>query len=78
MNKNKLIIMTPNQKKITNLLNQIYPAWTSPTNIAKKLFPNTNRHSSWASPICLKLVKKGYLLRNNEGWYRIKIQGNNT
>lgn len=28
-------------------------------------------HSSWASPICLRLVKKGLLLRNDKGHYKL-------
>lgn len=28
-------------------------------------------HSCWASPICLRLVKKGLLLRNDKGHYKL-------
>lgn len=28
-------------------------------------------HSAWASPICLKLVEKGLLLRNQKGHYKL-------
>ena len=28
-------------------------------------------HSAWASPICLRLVKKGLLLRNEKGHYKL-------
>lgn len=28
-------------------------------------------HSRWASPICLRLVKKGLLLRNEKGHYKL-------
>jgi len=28
------------------------------------------RHSSWASPICMRLVKKGLLVRSDHGWYK--------
>jgi len=28
------------------------------------------RHSAWASPICLRMVKKGLLKRNKKGWYK--------
>ena len=28
-------------------------------------------HSCWASPICLRLVEKGLLLRNKKGRYKL-------
>lgn len=28
-------------------------------------------HSAWASPICLRLVKKGLLLRKEKGHYKL-------
>jgi hypothetical protein len=28
------------------------------------------RHSAWASPICLRMVKMGLLRRNKKGWYK--------
>ena len=28
------------------------------------------RHSSWASPVCKRLVLKGLLERSGHGWYR--------
>ena len=30
------------------------------------------RHSAWASPICLRMVRKGLLKRSDKGWYKIK------
>ncbi len=42
----------------------------SPTEIASRLNPDTERHSSWASPICLALTKAGYAERNANGHYR--------
>lgn len=29
-------------------------------------------HSCWASPICLRLVRKGVLIRNDRGHYKLK------
>lgn len=29
-------------------------------------------HSCWASPICLRLVQKGVLARNDRGHYKLK------
>jgi len=50
--------------------------FTSPTEIgiAWGLFRTDllgNYHSGWASPICLKLVELGLLIRNNKGWYKL-------
>jgi len=49
--------------------------WTSPTDIPKLIWPGTRRHSAWASPICLRMVKKGYLERNERGWYKTTALG---
>ena len=46
--------------------------WTSPTTIAYLVRNRSGVHSSWASPICLRLVKAGKLERNERGHYRIK------
>ena len=57
--------------------------WISPTEIGKEvggyvvsehwtgLGRRYLRHSAWASPICLRLVKKGWAVRNKRGWYRV-------
>ena len=49
--------------------------WASPNKIGMDVGGKTAsglwRHSSWASPTCLKLVKKGLLERNKAGQYRI-------
>ncbi len=51
--------------------------WVSPTQIGAIVGGNgyfygtiVTRGSSWASPICKRLVNKGLLQRNDKGWYR--------
>ena len=48
-----------------------FDEFMSPTEIAQKLMSSAH-HSAWASPICLRLVKKGLLERNKKGHYRYK------
>ena len=43
--------------------------WTSPTVISGAVWGGRH-HSASASPVCLRLVKKGLLKRNNRGHYR--------
>ena len=43
--------------------------WTSPTQIGQSYA--IGYHSSWASPKCKSLVKKGYLKRNEKGHYKL-------
>jgi hypothetical protein len=43
--------------------------WTSPTELGRVIW-GKGRHSSSASPTCLKLVKAGKLERNQRGHYR--------
>lgn len=45
--------------------------WTSPTDIGKSLW-GPKHHSSSASPVCLRMVEKGLLERNDRGHYRIR------
>ena len=45
--------------------------WTSPTEIGREVW-NPPRHSSAASPICLRLVAMGLLQRNRRGHYRLQ------
>lgn len=69
----KKMLMTVNERWIINHL--IGKDYTSPTEIgfahAFAFGYTQSHHSSWASPICLKLVKKGILLRNEKGYYKL-------
>ena len=44
--------------------------WTSPTELGLAIW-GKGRHSSSASPTCLRLVKAGKLERNQRGHYRL-------
>jgi len=64
--------------KMTKILNYLKEKddWASPTDIAMAIGGYTAsglmRHSSWASPTCLSLVRQGILERNDKGHYRVK------
>ena len=45
--------------------------WTSPTVIGREV-GGGNRHSAWASPICLRLVELGLVVRHDCGWYKVR------
>ena len=47
--------------------------WTSPTEIGRTVW-GKGHHSSSASPVCLRLVRKGKLVRNERGHYRLLAQ----
>jgi hypothetical protein len=63
--------LTKNEQAIMDFLKQQPRLFYPPTWIAVKMFPNTNRHSAWSSPICLRLVEKGLLERNDNGHYKL-------
>ena len=69
-------------EKVRNFLHFNHERWVSPTEIGNEVggYVLTGnpyqgyhelRHSAWASPICLRLVKYGWAVRNKKGWYRI-------
>jgi len=75
--------LTKNEQRIVDFLSNdsFCPksAWVSPTVIGEVVgglmlpgYSGGLRHSSWASPICLRLVRFGLLERNTKGHYRIK------
>lgn len=68
------------EKSIDNetfILSYLYGRdYTSPTEIGRahaEMFgiKSLNHHSSWASPICKRMVKKGLLIRNDKGHYKL-------
>jgi len=75
--------LTPNEKKVLKFLWERHEGYyeekneqfCSPTKIGEvvggKTKTGTIRHSSWASPICKKLVEKGFAVRGRGGWYRL-------
>jgi DNA-binding IclR family transcriptional regulator len=67
--------LTRNEQEVMALMRSrtiVTNDWISPTQIGNKLRPSRMSHSSWASPICKRLVNKGLLERNEKGWYRLK------
>ena len=63
--------LSMNEKSIYHYL-QKNTEFVSPSVIGRDLMPdyNLSSPSAWASPICKRLVKKGYLLRNERGHYK--------
>ncbi len=62
--------LTRVQSEVYNFLKEYYPAYVSPTFIG---YTMKGKHSAWASPHCLELVKNGYAKRSKIGWYRAII-----
>lgn len=64
--------LTGNEQAVYSYL-QNYAFWTSPTLIGMEVGDKKyTSASSWASPICKRLVEKGYAERNKKGLYRAK------
>lgn len=70
--------LTKNQKWIIDYLRG--KDYVSPSVIglahAETFGYSHTHHSSWASPICLKLAKTGILLRNEKGHYKLNDDEN--
>jgi hypothetical protein len=66
------------QASVLAYLRGHWPDFITPTQIGEcvggKTLAGAKRHSSWASPICLSLVKKGLADRSPVGSYRYKPQ----
>lgn len=57
---------------------QSHPGYHSPTELGhevgqKIMYGSRLRHSSWASPICLRLVALGLVIRNSHGHYAAQL-----
>lgn len=65
--------LSKRQQQVVDYLGEAYriDSWTSPTAIGQMVW-GEGHHSSSASPVCLRLVQKGVLERNENGHYRLK------
>jgi hypothetical protein len=70
----KLIRISPNQDLVLQFLATTKGVWFSPTFIAEGI-RGKPYHSSWASPILLKMVEMGLVDRNEKGHYKITNKG---
>ena len=65
--------LSDNEAKVMRYLGGM-DDFVSPTEIGNSAGGRTRagqlRHSSWASPVCKRLVLKGFLERSDSGWYR--------
>lgn len=68
--------MSKNEQWVLAYLGE-HPGYHSPSSIgvshgAEAGSNSFAHHSSWASPVCKRLVEKGLVERNEKGHYRIK------
>lgn len=64
--------LTESQKAALGYLQGKHPAFVSPTEVGRevgKMLGKANRHSSFGSPLCKKLVDAGLAVRNMAGHY---------
>ena len=63
--------LTDNQQAVLNYLQQYHQEWLTPTQIGIIIGNKRyNSASSWASPICKRLVTLGLAYRSGNGHYR--------
>lgn len=74
--------LTYNEQNVLDYLKQWPNDFISPTQIGHNVggqvlgyYGWQYRHSSWASPICKRLVKKGLVERSDKGWYKLSTSG---
>lgn len=60
--------LNQNEKDVLQYLKAAKGKWVSPTEIGRNV-GGGKRHSAWGSPICKRLVKKGFAKRHDCGWY---------
>lgn len=65
--------LTNNQKQVLCYLRVNEERWVPPTEIGEELM-GIGYHSSWASPICKKLVAFKLAVRNEKGHYKARIK----
>jgi hypothetical protein len=70
----KLTKISPNQDLVLQFLASTKGVWFSPTFIAEGI-RGKPYHSSWASPILLRMVEMGLVDRNEKGHYKITNKG---
>lgn len=61
-------MLTENEQSVLAYLKLKNGKFISPTEIGL-VVGGGKRHSSWGSPICNRLVEKGYAKRHECGWY---------
>ena len=66
--------LTTNEQNVLDYLKR-QSDFISPTQVAHEVGGSNEwgyiRQVEWASPICLKLVKKGVAVRSEKGWYKV-------
>lgn len=71
--------LSTNEQNVLSYLKQWPNDFISPTQIGRVVGGKVRgiyRHSSWASPICKRLVKKGLVMRSEQGWYKAILPNN--
>ena len=65
--------LTDDEYRVYKIIQSKMPDWVSPTRIGMSIGGITlgglQRHSSWASPICVRLVGRAIIQRTSTGQY---------